>query len=96
MRCLKPGGRIICLGPNIKYVGNDYWDFYDHYLELSHLSLAEGLKLADFNIISVIPRFLPYTMADGKRPPLLMVQLYLRLPLFWPLIGKQFLVTAEK
>ena len=96
MKCLRPGGKIICLGPNIKYVGNDYWDFYDHYLELSHLSLAEGLKLADFKVSSVIPRFLPYTMADGKRPPLLMVQLYLRLPLFWPLFGKQFLVTAEK
>ena len=23
-RCLRPGGKIICLGPNIKYVGNDY------------------------------------------------------------------------
>lgn len=26
-RCLKKGGRLICLGPNIKYVNGAYWDF---------------------------------------------------------------------
>ncbi|MGF1656987.1 MAG: class I SAM-dependent methyltransferase [Verrucomicrobiales bacterium] len=66
MRCLKPGGRVICMGPNIKYLSNDYWDFFDHYIELSHLSLVEGFKMADFQVTSVIPRFLPYTMADAK------------------------------
>lgn len=95
-RCLRPSGRIICLGPNIKYVGHAYWDFFDHYLQLSHLSLAEGLKIASFEISSVIPRFLPYTMADGKHPPLLAVKLYLNLPFIWPFFGKQFLVTARK
>ena len=95
-RCLKPSGTIICLGPNIKYVGQAYWDFFDHYLQLSHLSLVEGLKMVDFQISSVIPRFIPYTMADGKRPPLFSVQIYLSLPLIWPLFGKQFLVSAKK
>ncbi len=95
-RCLKPGGRLICLGPNIKYTGPDYWDFFDHYLPLTHLSLVEGLKMADFEIASVIPRVLPYTMADGRKPPLALVRLYLHLPLAWPLFGKQFLVTARK
>lgn len=95
-RCLRPGGRILCMGPNIKYVGNDYWDFFDHYLELSHVSLCEGLKLAGFEIASCIPRFLPYTMADGKRPPVALVRLYLALPLAWPFFGKQFLITARK
>ena len=28
-RCLKPGGRLICLGPNIKYLPGRYWDFWD-------------------------------------------------------------------
>ncbi len=95
-RCLRPSGVLICLGPNIKYVGADYWDFFDHYLQLSHLSLVEGLRLADFEVSSVIPRFLPYTMADGQQPPLFLVRLYLRLPMVWPLLGKQFLVTAHK
>ena len=38
---LKPGGRFIVLGPNIRYAYKEYWDYYDHYLPLSHLSLAE-------------------------------------------------------
>ena len=95
-RCLKPSGTIICLGPNIKYVGQAYWDFFDHYLQLSHFSLVEGLKMADFEISSVIPRFIPYTMADGRRPPLFFVQIYLSFPSIWPLFGKQFLVSAKK
>lgn len=95
-RCLRAGGRIICMGPNIRYLGGAYWDFFDHYLELSHLSLEEGLKLAGFEIKSSIPRFLPYTMADGKRPPLFALKLYVQFPLFWRLFGKQFLLTATK
>ena len=96
LRCLKPGGRIICLGPNIKYVGNDYWDFYDHYTCLSHLSLEEALRMRGFEVLENIPRFLPYTMAQGKLHPLFFVKCYLRFPLMWRIIGKQFLVTARK
>jgi SAM-dependent methyltransferase len=95
-RCLKKGGVIICLGPNIKYIREDYWDFYDHYLPLSHVSLCEALRISDFEVTSVIPRFLPYTMADRKQSSLLFVRLYLKLPLLWRVFGKQFLVTAKK
>lgn len=95
-RCLRPSGKIICLGPNIKYTGDDYWDFFDHYLQLSHLSLAEGLKLADFKISEVIPKFLPYTMAGGKRWPLIFLSLYLKSSIAWNIFGKQFLITATK
>jgi SAM-dependent methyltransferase len=49
-RCLKPGGRLICLGPNIKYLPGKYWDFWDHYLPLTELSLAEGLRNRGFII----------------------------------------------
>jgi SAM-dependent methyltransferase len=28
LRCLKPGGRIICLGPNIRFLDGVYWDFW--------------------------------------------------------------------
>ena len=52
--------------------------------------------MADFEVTSAIPRFLPYTMADGQQPPLLAVKMYLKLPIAWPLFGKQFLVTAVK
>jgi ubiquinone/menaquinone biosynthesis C-methylase UbiE len=47
-RILKPGGKFMILGPNIRYACKEYWDYYDHYLALSHLSLVEGLTLAGY------------------------------------------------
>lgn len=95
-RCLKPKGKLICLGPNIKYIGNDYWDYYDHCLPLSHLSLVESLRMRNYQISSVTPRFLPYTMVDGKQHSLNCVKLYLKFPIAWRLFGKQFLVIGTK
>src|SRR5258706_16479280 len=59
-RCLKPGGRFIAMGPNIKYVPGEYWDFFDHYVPLTELSLAEGLSNCGFGIERKVGRFLPY------------------------------------
>lgn len=95
-RCLRPGGRIIAMGPNIRHVGDAYWDFFDHYIELSDQSLAEGFRMADFEVESSIPRFLPYTMAKSRRPPLQAVRLYIRMPICWRFFGQQFLVTGRK
>ncbi|MBB3542454.1 class I SAM-dependent methyltransferase [Rhizobium sp. BK399] len=93
---LKPGGRFIIMGPNIRYAYKEYWDFYDHYLPLSHLSLAEGLRIAGFRIEENIPRFMPYTMNNNAPTNDFFVRAYLRMPLAWKLLGKQFLVTAVK
>lgn len=95
-RCLRPGGRLICLGPNIKYVGGAYWDFFDHHLPLTEASLSELLQLKGFAIDQCLPKFLPYTMASGKQPPLWMVSLYLAFPIAWQIAGKQFLIVATK
>jgi SAM-dependent methyltransferase len=96
LRCLKPGGRLICLGPNIRFLPGAYWDFWDHYLPLSDRSLTEGLELAGFRVEECVARFLPYTMARERNPPLWTLRLYLRLPVVWPLVGKQFLIVAAK
>jgi SAM-dependent methyltransferase len=95
-RCLKPGGRMICLGPNIKYLPGSYWDFWDHHLALTELSLKEGLELAGFRIEWMRGKFLPYSMSQGFNPPLVMLRAFLKLPLLWPIFGKQFLVIAAK
>ena len=94
-RCLKPGGSIICLGPNLRYLGGKYWDFWDHYLALTDLSVQEVLELLHFRVIENIPRFLPYTMARGSQPPLALLRLFLKLPSLWWTIGRQFLVIAR-
>ncbi len=96
LRCLRPGGRLICLGPNIRLLPGPYWDFWDHYLPLSDRSLTEGLELCGFRIDDCIARFLPYTMARERNPPLWTLRAYLKLPFAWPVLGKQFLIVARK
>ena len=95
-RCLKPGGLLIALGPNIKFVQGAYWDFWDHFLCLTEASLAEALVNNGYRMQRVIARFLPYTTIDQPAWPMSFVRLYLRLPFVWPVFGKQFLVVAAK
>lgn len=95
-RCLKPGGRIIAVGPNVRYLAGAYWDFCDHHLPLTERSLGEVMAETGLTVEEQIPRFLPYTMAHGKRRPLWALRLYLKLKFVWPLFGKQFLIVAKK
>jgi SAM-dependent methyltransferase len=95
-RCLRPGGRIIALGPNIKFVQGAYWDFWDHFLCLTELSLGEALENNGFRMVRSIPRFLPYTTVNAPEYPMAFVKLYLALPLFWRFFGQQFLIVAER
>ncbi len=95
-RCLKPRGRMLCLGPNIKYTGGEYWDFWDHHIALTDGSLSEILELTGFRVVRRNPRFLPFSMATGFRPPLFFLKMYLRLPFAWRFFGKQFFIVAEK
>lgn len=95
-RCLKRGGKIVCLGPNVRHVPGAYWDYWDHHVPITERSMAEALQLQGFRTVEMIDRFLPYTMSDGSQPPLVAVKLYLRLRWAWRLFGKQFLVVAAK
>ena len=95
-RCLRPGGRLVALGPNIKYVGGAYWDFWDHQVALTEASLAEVLESLGFKMERVVPRFLPYSMSTGRQYPLVFLRLYLQLPVAWRFFGRQFLVVGRK
>ncbi len=95
-RCLRPGGRIIALGPNIKYLTGRYWDFFDHQLCLTEMSVSEVLLMTGYKVEISIPRFLPYTMSQGFRPPIWSVRLYLKARFLWRFLGHQFLVIGRK
>jgi SAM-dependent methyltransferase len=95
-RCLRPGGRIVCLGPDIRYARGAYWDFFDHVVPLTARSLAEALELTGLRTVEVIDRFLPFTLAGKPAPPSWLIRTYLRLRPAWRVVGKQFLVIAEK
>ena len=95
-RILKADGTIILLGPNIKYVKESYWDFFDHKVALTHESLKEILILHKFEIIKLLPRFLPYTTKGHLPINRLLIKTYLRFPLLYLVFGKQFLIIAKK
>lgn len=99
---LKPGGKLLILQPNIRYVGPAYWDYIDHHIALTEHSLVEALEITGYKIQRLIPRFLPYTAksalgglaaaGDGTAA----VRTYLRWPILWRIFGKQTFVAAIK
>jgi SAM-dependent methyltransferase len=93
-RCLRPGGRLVALGPNIKHLPGAYWDFWDHHIPLTELSLKEALVTRGLRVDVCLGRFLPYTMASGPQYPVALLRAYLRLPFAWRLFGKQFLLVG--
>src|SRR5215208_5938580 len=96
LRILKPSGRFVVMGPNIRYLAAEYWDFYDHYLPLSHLSLEEGLVQAGYEVDTIIARFLPYTTRSALPQHPALVALYVKIPIIWRILGKQFLLVGRK
>ena len=95
-RVLRPEGRLIALGPNIRFCSENYWDYVDHHLPLSDRSLAEALEITGFQSERIIPRFLPFTMNNRVPHRAFMLRIYLRLPFVQRLLGKQFLIVARK
>jgi SAM-dependent methyltransferase len=93
---LRPGGRIAVMGPNFRYCANQYFDCADHVTALTHVSVDEHLHAAGFVVERVVPRFLPYSFRGRLPASPLLVRTYLRAPLAWRLLGKQFLVIGRR
>ena len=95
-RVLKKGGLFLILQPNIRHVGFEYWDFFDHHIPLTDKSLIEGLLIKEFKIKRVISKFLPFTTKSRIPQHPFLVWLYLKVPLVWRVMGKQSFLVAEK
>jgi hypothetical protein len=95
-RSMEAGGRIAIMGPNYRYCAKEYWDCADHYVALTHMAIAEHLYAAGFEPTRVIPRYLPYSFRGILPPSPQLTRLYLKTPLAWRLLGKQFLVVGTK
>jgi SAM-dependent methyltransferase len=93
---MRPGGRIAIMGPNFRYCQKDYFDCADHTVILTHVGLEEHVYAAGFEVMSVSPRFLPYSFRGLLPPSPLLTRTYLRTPALWRLLGKQFLVIGRK
>ena len=93
---MSPGGRIAIIGPNFRYCAREYFDCADHTVILSHVSMAEHLYAAGFDVTAVTPRFLPYSFRGVLPPSPRLTSTYLRTPAMWRLLGKQFFLIARK
>lgn len=93
---MAPGGRIAVMGPNYRYCAREYWDCADHYVALTHVAIAEHLYAAGFEPARVIPRYLPYSFRGSLPRTRALTRLYLRTPLAWKVLGKQFLVIGRR
>ena len=94
--CMISGGRIAVIGPNFRYTAREYFDFADHRVILTEESTAEHLYAAGFKISKIYPRFLPYSFGGRLPTHPALVRVYLRTRFAWPLLGKQFLIIAER
>ncbi len=90
------GGRIAVVGPNFRYCAREYFDCADHTVILTHVSMAEHLHAAGFEVTVRTPRFLPYSFRGLLPPSPLLTRTYLHTPPLWRLLGKQFLLIARK
>jgi hypothetical protein len=84
------------MGPNFRYCAREYFDFADHVLALTHVSVEEHLYSAGFEIDRVIPRFLPYSFRSRFPTAPRLVRTYLRIPLVWQVLGQQFLLVGRR
>lgn len=91
-----PDGVIAVMGPNFRYCAKSYFDYADHILALTDRSVSEHLYSAGFEIESATPRFLPFSFTGRLPNAPWMTRAYLRAPLAWRVLGKQFLVLARR
>src|SRR5262249_10270216 len=95
-RVLRPGGRLLVLQPNIRFVGAAYWDFVDHHLPLTDRTLVEACESLNFEVVEVIPRFLPYTTRSALPQSPWLVRLYLAIRPAWLILGRQTWAVLRK
>jgi hypothetical protein len=93
---MSPGGRIGVMGPNFRFCPDEYFDCADHTLALTHIAVAEHLYAAGFEPRKVVPRYLPYSFRSRLPASPRLTRRYLRTPLAWRLLGKQFLVIGHR
>ncbi len=95
--CLRSGGEVCILTPNIRYVGGKYWDFYDHITPITEKALIEEAESIGFKTVTCIKKFLPFTTKSALPQAPWIVRLYLKLmPISGFLCGEQSLIIFRK
>ena len=90
---LSAGGTLTILQPNYRYAYREYFDDYTHVAVYSHISLADFLTSNGYEVVEVIPRFLPLTVKSRVPVSPWLIAAYLASPI--KPLGKQMLVRAR-
>ena len=86
-------GTLTILQPNYRYAYREYFDDYTHVAVYSHISLADLLSAAGFEVFDVRPRFLPLTVKSRLPVSPLLIRAYLASPI--KPMGGQMLLRAR-
>ncbi|MEW6734034.1 MAG: methyltransferase domain-containing protein [Acidobacteriota bacterium] len=95
-KVLKPGGRLLILGPNFRYCYKVYFDYFDHQLPLTEKAIEEVLQLTGFEVEVSKASTLPYSFRSHLPSWPWLVQLYLKLPFLWRFFGAQYFLVGKK
>ncbi len=90
---LSPRGTLTILQPNYRYAYREYFDDYTHVAVYSHVSIADFLVANGYEVIEVIPRFMPLSVKSRLPISPILVAAYLASPI--KLLGKQMLIRAR-
>jgi SAM-dependent methyltransferase len=92
-RKLAPGGTLTILQPNYRYAYREYFDDYTHVSVYSHVSISDFLTANGYEVIEVLPRFMPLSVKSRLPVSPLLVATYLASPI--KPMGKQMLIRAR-
>lgn len=90
---LSDRGTLNILQPNYRYASREYFDDYTHVAIYSHISLADFLTANGYEVIEVVPRFLPLTVKSRMPVSPWLIAAYLASPI--KPLGKQMFVRAR-
>lgn len=94
---LPEGGKVLIMQPDIRRVGQAYWDYFDHKVPLTKRSVTEVLTSTGFKIKEIKAPFLPYSVKYRHYPlSATLLKWYIRLRPLHFIFGKQFFVCAVK
>ncbi len=90
---LSRGGSLTMVQPNWRYACRAYFDDYTHVSVWSHVSLADFLAANGWEVLQVIPRFLPLSVKSRLPVHPWLIRAWLASPV--KPIGQQMLLRAR-
>jgi hypothetical protein len=90
---LSPRGSLTIVQPNYRYAYKEYFDDYTHVAVYSHIGLADFLTANGYEVLEVVPKFMPLTVKSRMPVSPWLIAAYLASPI--KPLGKQMLLRAR-